>query len=187
MKDLLKLLMFLTYTIIVFLTSNYYVLGVYFILNILLMLIVKVSFIKTIKNILYLLPFILFASITNLLLADIQYAILIAVRLLIVCNATYSFTHVLTTTKLANAIEKLFFPLKIFRVNPKDISLMICISIAFIPILGRELQQIKYALKSKGMKIRFKNFKYILKPFLYGVFKRTDEVTDALESKAIGT
>lgn len=140
MKGLLKLLLFISYTIIVFATFNYYIIGAYCILNILIMLISKVKIINAIKNIMFLLPFILFTTIINILLADIEYAILITIRLVIVCNVTYSFTHILTTMELANAIERLFYPFKIVKINPKDISLIICIGIAFIPILGRELR-----------------------------------------------
>lgn len=140
MKNLIKLLVFLIYTVIIFLTSNYYILEAYLIINTLLMLILKVKIKNATRNLWNLLPFIIFTSVINIWLADIKYAVLIAIKLLIVCNTTYIFTRVLNSTELANAVEKLFYPLRILKINPKDISLIICICIAFIPILSRELR-----------------------------------------------
>ena len=61
---------------------------------------------------------------------------------------------------------------------------MVCICIAFIPVLQREFDQIKRGLEAKGMPVKPRNVKYILKPFLYGIFKRTDEISNALRAKA---
>ncbi|AEF83974.1 putative cobalt transport permease, CbiQ family [Treponema primitia ZAS-2] len=184
MKNLLILLLFLGYTFIVFFTSNYYILGAYCLINIFVMILVHVKVKPALRYTAGILPFIIFAAAINFFLEDTNTALLFFIRLLVVCNVTHSFKYILSTTQLANAIETLFYPLKLFRVNPKDISLMICICIAFIPVLSRELEQIKQGLQAKGMEMRIKNVKYVLKPFLYGVFKRTDEISDALRAKA---
>ena len=183
MKNVLKLLIFIAYTVIVFFTTNYYVFFVYLLFNLLVQYIFKVKLVKSIYNIIKLLPFIMFATAINILLGDVKSAILIGIRLLIVCNITYSFKNILSSTNLANAIEILSASLKIFNINPKDVSLVICICFAYIPILTRELSQIKYALKSKGMKIKITNYRYVLQPFLVGVFKRTNEISYALKAK----
>ena len=184
MKNLIKLLIFLIYTVVIFVTSNYYILGIYMLLNFIMMILLKVDFRKSTNNIIFLLPFIIFTGAINLIFSDINSTSLVIIRLILVCNITYSFKYVLSSMQIANAIETMCFPLKVFKINTKDISLVICICIAFIPILSKELGQIKYALKSKGLTMKFKNFKYILKPFLYGTFKRVNEVSNALKAKA---
>ena len=160
MKATLKLIILLTYTIAVFFIENYIVLSIIALLNIILMLLFKVPKLKALKNIYFLSFFILFTAVINLLVADATTAILIAT---------------------------LLFPLKIFRINPEDIGLIINIALTFIPILSNELSQIKYALKAKGITIgginTIKSLKYMMKPLLYGILKRTSDLEYALKSK----
>jgi energy-coupling factor transport system permease protein len=183
MKQLLKVVLLMIYSFMVFFVSNYYILAVFSIGNSILMKVAHVSIKSALKYVLALLPFMLFAAIINSLLGDIHEGILIMIRLILVCNSTYSFKYMVSSMELARAIEILVHPLKAIKVDPKDIGLMICIGVAFLPILGRELLQIKSALQAKGMKMSVKNTKYLLKPFLYGILKRTDEISDALKSK----
>ncbi len=187
MKATLKLIILLTYTIAVFFIENYIVLSIITLLNILLMLLFKVPKLKALKNIYLLSFFILFTAVINFLVENINTAILIAIRLILVCNFTYTFTFILSPMELAKAIETLCFPLKIFGINPKDISLIINIALTFIPILSNELSQIKYALKAKGITLgginTIKSIKYIMKPLIYGILKRTSELEYALRAK----
>ncbi|MDR3335530.1 MAG: energy-coupling factor transporter transmembrane protein EcfT [Treponema sp.] len=184
MKNLVKLVILMTYTFIVFFISQYYILGGFFVFNILIMCFGHINVKTALKELLTMLPFIMFAAGINLVLGDINEMLLIAIRLILVCNITYGFKHLVSSMELANAIETLCYPLRWCKFDPKDISLMVCICIAFIPILQRELHQIIAGLKAKGMKMTIQNTKYILKPFLYGIFKRTDEIADALKAKA---
>lgn len=187
MKSTIKLLILLTYTIAVFFIENYIALSIIAILNIMLMILFKVPKLKALKNIYFLSFFIIFTAIINFLVSDINTAILIAVRLILVCNFTYTFRTIFSPMELAKAIEILLFPLKIFGINPKDISLIINIALTFIPVLSNEFTQIKYALKSRGIEMsginKIKSIKYMMKPLLYGILRRTNEVEYALKSK----
>lgn len=187
MKATIKLLILLTYTIAVFFINNYIALSIIALLNVILMLLFKVPKLKALKNIYFLSFFIAFTAVINFLVADINTAMLIAVRLILVCNFTYTFKTIFSPMELAKAIEILLFPLKIFGINPKDISLIINIALTFIPILQNEFMQIRYALKSKGISVfginKLKSIKYMTKPLLYGVLKRTNELEYALRAK----
>lgn len=187
MKSTIKLLILLTYTIAVFFVKNYLVLAIIAILNIILMILFKVPKLKALKNIYYLSFFIMFTAVINFLVDNINSALLIAVRLILVCNFTYTFKTIFSPMELAKAIETLCFPLKIFGINPKDISLIINIALTFIPILSNEFMQIKYALKSRGVAMsginKVKSIKYMMKPLLYGILRRTNEVEYALKAK----
>ncbi len=187
MKETLKLLILLVYTVLIFFISNYLILGIIAICNIVLMILFKVPKLKALKNIYFLSFFILFTAVINYFLVDMQTALLIIVRLILVCNFTYTYQYILSATELSKAIEILCFPLKLISINPKDVSLIISIAITFVPILSNEFVQTKYALKAKGLSKQnnsiTKRLQYTLKPILYSILRRTGEVEYSLKSK----
>ena len=187
MKNILKFILFLIYVIGIFFVNNYYILGAIIVINILLLLITKINIKKATINILKLLPFILFTSLINLLLVNLESAILISIRLIIVCNISYIFSKTITYLEFSEMIEKIFYPLKIFKINPKDISLIVTIALSFMPILKDELFQIKNVLKVKGIKLTkinlIKNMNLIFKPFFVSVLQRINEIEMSLKEK----
>lgn len=187
MKNLLKLILFLIYTIAVFFVKNYTLLAAIAIFNILLLLILKISPKMAVSNIMSVSVFILFTVTINIMFWNFSGAILIGIRLVLVCNMTYIFKYVLSPIELADSIELLLFPLRIFKIDTKDISLIINIAIAFIPILSDEFLQIKYALNAKGISFRnmhiIKNLQLVLKPLIISIFKRTSQIEYALKAK----
>lgn len=187
MKDLIKLLLFIFYTILIFLIEDYRAILVIFSINFILMLIGKINIKDAIKNIINLLPFILFVVLLDIILMSKEMAILIGIRLILVCNITYTFTKKFTPGQLSNSIEKLLTPLKIFKINTKDIGIMVSIAIAFVPILKDEGNKIKYSLKSKGFNTNginmIKNINLILVPLIVSILKRIEHIENALKSK----
>ena len=187
MKNIIKFILFLIYIIGIFFINNYYLLGAIAIFNVSLILIAKISIKKTIINLIKLLPFILFTSVINLILIDLQNAILITIRLILVCNTSYIFSKTISYFEFADVIEKLFYPLKVFKVNPKDIGLIVTIALSFVPIFKDELLQMKNVLKVKGInstKINLiKNMNLIFKPFFVSILQRVNEIEYSLKSK----
>lgn len=184
MKNVLKFLLFIIYTLIIFLSNKLELLLYEFIINILVMIILRINIQKTIKNLLNISIFITITMIANAFIVDWLYALFIGIKLILVCNITYSFSRVLSYTEFAKVIEKLFIPLKIFGVNPTDISLVICIAIAFMPILQDEFLQIKTAIQVKGYTLKINNCGIIFKPFFISLFERINEVSYSLKAKA---
>lgn len=188
MIDIFKFILFLIYTLSVFFISSYYGLLGIAIINLLLMIILKIDIKKAVKNILQIMPFIIFTAIINIFFQDINGATYVFLRLILVCNMTYIFSKTITTTRYAVVLEKLFVPLKLFKINPKDVSMIVLIAITFIPILGNELTQIKYSLKSKGMNTNnlniLKNLNLVFKPFFVSLLQRTAQIEMALKSKS---
>jgi energy-coupling factor transport system permease protein len=182
-KALVKLLLLVVYTFSVFFITSAGVLAALALGNALLMLVFRISPQKALRELALMLPFIVFAALINLLLGDTQEMILVGVRLVLVCNITFLFRQRTSSMELARAVELLFYPVKLFKADPRDMGLMVCIAVAFIPVLQRELEEIIRALASKGMKRSLKNTRYILKPFLTGVLKRTGEIALALKAK----
>ena len=118
-----------------------------------------------------------------MLIIDINYGMLIGIKLFLVCNTTYMFSRYYTYMDLANTIEKLFIWVKVLKIDPKDIGLMVCISIAFLPILQNEIKNLKTSLKSKNFKINIFNMHIILKPFFISALKKVDDIEIAIASK----
>ena len=85
------------------------------------------------------------------------------------------------------AFKYLLYPLKIFNINIDDLTLIISISLCFIPVLIDETKMIKLSLRSKGFDFNFKNV--ISKPHIYlvtflnNLFDRMDEIEKSLIMK----
>ncbi|MDR2658738.1 MAG: energy-coupling factor transporter transmembrane protein EcfT [Spirochaetaceae bacterium] len=184
MKNLLKVLLLACYALGVFFVSNPLALCAFALFNIFMMIFTRLSIKRAVLYMRGIAPFIILAGLINLIAGDWREAVLVIVRLVFVCNITQSFRKLIDSMQLANAIETFCRPLRIFKIEPRDVGLMVCICVAFIPVLQREFNQIKCGLQAKGMRVKPLNMKYIIKPFLYGIFKRTDEISNALRAKA---
>jgi energy-coupling factor transporter transmembrane protein EcfT len=181
---MLKVSLLAAYAVGVFFVSSFWATGAFVLVNAGMMIFTRLPPKDALIYMRGVMPFIALAGIINLIAGSWQEAVLTTVRLILVCNITQSFRCILNSMQLAEAVETFCSPLKIFKVNPRDAGLMVCICVAFIPVLQREFDQIKCGLEAKGMPVKPRNAKYILKPFLYGIFKRTDEISNALLAKA---
>jgi energy-coupling factor transport system permease protein len=184
MKNLIKVFLFAAYAVGVFFVSDFRAIGAFVLFNLCMMAFTRLSLKSACLYLRGVAPFIILAALINFIIGPWQEGVLVAVRFTLVCNMTQSFRHIVNSMQLANAIETFCRPLKVFHIEPRDAGLMVCISVAFIPVLTREFNQIKCGLQAKGMTIKPRNMKYILKPFLYGILKRTDEISNALLAKA---
>lgn len=161
--------------------------GLVLLMNLLLMIILKINFKKAILFIMKLLPFILFTGVLNLVLGDLNLAIIITIKLILVCNITFVFSENMTPKKIQTAIEKICFPLKIFKINPRNIGIMVSISITFIPIMQKEMQNLKNSLNAKGFKLNLKNIvkrpDVLFLPLIISILKKTDEIEQSMISR----
>lgn len=191
MKNIIKFVLFLIYVIGIFFIDSYIVIGGIALLNLLLMIVSKINIQKAITNLIKLMPFILFTTLVNWIFSDLEFAILITIRLILVCNISYIFSKTITYLEFADVIEKICFPLKVFRINPKEISLIVTIALSFMPIMKDELLQMKNVLKVKGINITkinlTKNMHLIFKPFFVSVLQRINEIEYSLKSKGYQT
>lgn len=187
MKEIIKFILFLAYTIIIFFIKDYTVFAILAGIHILLMLVLKIKVKGAILAILKLLPIIIFTTAINIWLSGLSFGMLIGVRLIVLCNMTYIYTKKMTFSKLQYVIEVLLKPLKIIKIDSKEIGIMLCIGIAFVPIIQKEIINIKYSLKAKGFNVNARNIllkpNYILMPLLTGIIKRVGEIENSLSSK----
>jgi energy-coupling factor transport system permease protein len=152
-------------------------------INIAAMILCKVTPPAAAKYALSFLPFILFAAVFNFLLGYMRDAVYLTIRLILICNITQCYKRVVSTNDLCKVIEGFSKPLRVFNIDGKDVSLMVSISLAFIPVLRRDFDQVRMALKAKGVQLSAKNFKYVVKPFFVGILSRTHEIAQAVRSK----
>ncbi|MCL2321088.1 MAG: hypothetical protein FWC47_03155, partial [Oscillospiraceae bacterium] len=142
MKSVLKFVIFLTYTLGIFIVQPVWWLAICACVNLGLMIVLKINLRKAAAALFKLSILILIIVIFNIVLDSLQTAVLTGVKLVLVWNSTYIFVHIFSYRELTRTIEILASPIKIFGGNPKDAALMACIGIAFLPILGDEIKQI---------------------------------------------
>lgn len=176
-------IIFILYASFIFFIQTNILLLVVFLLNLLAMLYLKIKVVDAIQNIVKLLPFILLTVIVNCLLSNYEYAILVAIKLILVCNVTYIYSKTTTVRGIARTIKKLCMPLKLMKVNLDDIELLVCISLSMIPILKKEYLQLRDACSAKGIDMNIKNMKVILTKLMISVMKRVNEIEESMIEK----
>ena len=188
MIHFLILLFFFIYSILLFLINNIYILGIVFIFNFIIAFIIKTPFQKHIRFLKNNFLFIMFIIVCNILFSDIESSLKVGIRLFLVIDYTYSMGNYFDSTKIRFAFRYLLYPLKFFKIDIDNLTLIIAISLAFIPILSDETSMIKLSLKSKGLEFKFSNL--ITKPHIYlmtflnCLFDRLDELEKSLIIKA---
>ncbi len=183
MKDLINLILFISYLILIFYINNFVMLFCLLILNISIMLIFKLNIFDFLKQLLVLTPFLFITGLINFFTSNLEYGLFILIRLIVAYSLTFTFIKMVTISEIANALEKLLFPLKIFRIDVSKFSLIISIGISVLPSLLDEFNQKLDCLKAKGFKINIFNMIVIFRPLLISILLRTNEFEDALISK----
>jgi len=114
----------------------------------------------------------------------------VASQLLLAILISSLMTLTTSPVQLAHGLEKLITPLKRFRVPVEDFSMMIMLTIRFIPILLGETNRIMKAQSARGVDFesgnffrRAKNMVPLLTPLFHSVFKRADDLAIALMAR----
>lgn len=187
MKNVLKIIAFIIYTVLLFLIKDIWLIFGAILFQIALILICHISINQYIKTLTKLMPFILFTVLINLCVMETIEAILIGIKLIIICNMTYIYGSTTTAREIAISIEKLLFPLTLFKVNTRNIGIMISIAITFIPIINKEIENIQYSLTAKGFNMSFwsriRHINYIMVPLFYVLIRKVGNMEEALIAK----
>lgn len=183
----IKLIILILLSIYIFTIKDYYTLNIVCGISLLILLLSKVPikyYLRSIVNSIY---FVIITFVVNLLFSDIIYSFMIAYRMFIMLVFTLDLTLTTKSMDIVYAITNILYPLKLFGVNTRDISLMVGIGINFMPILTNEYKIIKQAQMAKGYYPKIRKFKEyclcIFIPYLTNCFKRVDEISLALQIK----
>ena len=183
MKNVISFIIFIIYATLVFFLPNTKVILICILINLIIMFLIKINIKSFFKSLIKILPFILFTFIINLFLDNLINAFWIALKLIIVCNITIIYSSTTSILEITETIKTLCSPLKIFKIDAEDIKILVCISLSIIPILKRDLLEMKNACKVKGIEFNIKNMKYILSKFFLSIIMRTNQIEEALIAK----
>lgn len=183
MKNVITFILFLLYATAIFLMPNNAFLICPFIINIALWIATKSNIKRTVRNLLKIFPFVLLTFLINCWLDTYANALWMAVKLLLVCNITFIYSQTTTTAQVAKTVKKLCAPLKLLKINPEVIEVLVAIALSTLPIMKREYLELKEACKAKNIPMNLKNSKVILARMLVSYLKRVEEIDEALIEK----
>lgn len=179
--------MLAAFTLVVFIIYNT---GIFFITNwyILLGLVILELIIARFNQFLWRnLGFIFLVMLLNLIYAGLEPTLLFGTRLFLAVEATYIISRFFTPTEFAHGFCLLLSPLRLFRVNLKELEIMLTIALTFVPILSREARNIKQSLRAKGFAFNFRNVftrpQIYLVAYINSMFDRIETVELALRAK----
>lgn len=184
MKNIIKFVIFIIYTILIFFINDLRLLVGLFLLNCMITVILKIGLKKMLYSFRMVLPFIAFTVLVNIIFDGLYSGIIIGIRIIICYNATYIFYKKITVLEIIDAIQKLCYPLKIFKINTNNIGMIVSISICIIPVLKSEIYSLSKTMKSKGKLIQIKSTIIIMKPMLISILRRTNQIEKTLIAKA---
>ena len=114
----------------------------------------------------------------------------IAARIFCLILGSSLLTYTTTPTALTDAIERLLSPLKVIKVNPHELAMMMTIALRFIPTLMEETDKIMSAQKARGADMesggliqRVKALVPILIPLFVSSFRRAYDLAMAMECR----
>lgn len=126
----------------------------------------------------------------NITYEGIHIAAKMTLRLSLLVISTSLLTLTTTPIALTDGIERLFEPLKKFKVPVHEFAMMMTIALRFIPTLLEETDKIMKAQASRGSDFdtgsivkRAKSFIPILVPLFVSAFRRADELADAMNAR----
>jgi energy-coupling factor transport system permease protein len=120
----------------------------------------------------------------------IRLAVYISIRLVLLSIFTFILTSTTSNIELTDGFESLIAPLKIFGFPSEEVSLMISISLRFVPVLFEEADRIMKAQMSRGAEFnrgslmeRARSFIPLLLPLLLNALNRADKLAVAMEAR----
>ena len=120
----------------------------------------------------------------------LQSAGFIAARIVCLIMGSSLLTYTTPPTALTDAIERLLSPLKIIKLNPHELAMMMTIALRFIPTLMEETDKIMSAQKARGADMesgglvqRVKALVPILIPLFVSSFRRAYDLAMAMECR----
>lgn len=183
------LLAFMLYTLAIFQIKNNMIIFVCLAIQILCILILNINKKKFISNFRSIVPLLTFTIIFNVIFnGDVMEPLIMGVKILIAWGATNILAQKIPTVVLGMAVANLLYPFKIIGIDVKEVALIVTIAISFIPILGKELGNIKNSLTAKNFEFNIKNLltrpQIFISTYINAVFNRIDEIEKSLLAKA---
>lgn len=120
----------------------------------------------------------------------ISTALFVCIRLSALMLISSVLTYTTTPTDLTYAMERLMSPLKILRIKPHEIALMMSVALRFIPVLLIESDRIMNAQKSRGADMesgnlfkRVRSFIPVIIPLFVSSIRHANDLAIAMECR----
>ena len=172
--------LFLVYSVGIFFVGCWWVLLGVAGGQLLLMIILCINPTKAIRAFLWFLPVIITTGLFNWIFLGWEEILMISTRLALVGNMTFIFSSKVPVLKFARGVSILLVPLKIFRVNPRDVAVMVAVAITFVPVVRVEYNRIREGMRARGKK---RSLKIALGVFMYRILYRASVLGNTLEAK----
>ena len=202
-----KILLMIAYIAAIFFISSYFGYALTALLILALSLISKIPITKIFKTVSRITVIVIITALLNLLFVKdgkvlahwwiftitdygVNYAIMMALRLVFLVIGTSFLTLTTTPTELTDGLESLMSPLKYVKIPVHDVAVIMSIALRFIPTLMEETDKITMAQKARGAKFdtggpfaRAKALLPVLIPLFVSAFRRADELAFALDAR----
>lgn len=187
---LLKILItiFLIVSVLASSMMNGVLLGLLFMGMVILSKITVTTFLKTLKGIRWIIVFLILFFI--LIKVDLYFSIFKIYQLIIIVFISVWLTSTTSLIEMTYGLEKLFSPLKIFRINISALSFTIALALRFIPTILEKADKILKSQASRGVDYYHSSIpkkmviiKSIIIPLFVTSLRTSDELSDALTIK----
>lgn len=182
-----KLISLLIFVIGMFKTNSINILSIYFIIELMIILLSNVpikNYIRSIKAVRFLLIFIIIIN----LISKTDFIVPVTKIILIIFYSNI-FIYTTTPNEITKSFEQLLYPLNYFKINTKKIAYTISLAITFIPNIFSQATRILKAISSRGidnnenLKNKIITLKSIVFPMFILTIKKADYVSDVMELK----
>ena len=116
-----------------------------------------------------------------------------AVRVVLVVWATLTVCLTASAVQFVDAFRSILSPLRSVRVPVDDVAMVISIALRFVPVVGEELLRIRAAQWARGASFgegsplkRIKTWIAVLIPLIAGLFRRSDNLAEAMDARCYG-
>lgn len=182
----LKIVYVIILSILVFMIKNIYEILIFAIFVFIVVLLAKIDFKNYINNLrsFYLLFIFVFLMYVIFSRNNLNQGLLTIWRFLMLISISMILTFSTTVSSLIVAIEKLSRPLKLLGIKPRNIALMISISIRFVPVMFTNMERTKESMLARLANFRkLKHIKLFMLVLLEKMFKSASRLSDALHSR----
>lgn len=205
-----KIILTLVFIVTLFLSKNFFSLGLMFAVAVISVLISRISFRVILNGLKMIVVLVVFTGVLQLVYNDqgeilwkpfaqfdfaittggVYSAVFIVFRIVTLILFSSLLTYTTSPTMLTDAIERLLSPLKLFRINVNSLAMMMTIALRFIPTLIEEINIIMSAQKARGADLetgsfieRAKALVPIFIPLIVNSFRRAYELAFAMECR----
>ena len=207
MDPRMKLLLNLTFIVMIFVCSNFYALGLMVLALIIMVKVSKVPLKTILKGIKPVLVIIIITAVLNLFYlkdgkmlfqwkfihittAGVYTASFMVIRILALIVASSLLTYTTSPTLITDALERMLSPIKFMRSGVHTIAMMMTIALRYIPTLIDEFDKITSAQKARGADLETGNLRERTKalipifiPLFVTSFRRAYELAFAMECR----